>query len=286
MRCDFADSDPSPMYSTHWLMGGLHLSAAQVAAQQWTWLGEPAQTDWRHDMMVVNIVQRGAVDIEQSGVCLHMTDGSMLLLDASRKYTQTVAEGTTGISVRVPRSALAQRGLRLCGHDMFIADPASADVRLLRSWIESTAAHGQGASRTARALAAEHLIDLMQILAAADPAALKRITNADAVLSRAKRFMERNIGNDTIDLPAVARAIGVSHGHLSRLFARSGTTVMRFLWQLRLERAKAMLADPHIELRISDVAQRCGFVSAAHFSRAFRKQYGATPRDVLRSPKS
>jgi transcriptional regulator GlxA family with amidase domain len=271
------------MRSANWLMGGLHFSAAEVAAQQWTWGGEPARSDWRHEMMVVNVVQEGVVDLEQSGVRLQMTGGSILLLDASRKYTQTISEGTRGISLRVPRSALAQRGMRLDGHEMLTADSNSADVRILTSWIESAAAHGQGASVAARALVAEHLIDLMQILATVDPTVLKRTRNADVVLSKAKRFMERNIGNDRIDLPTVAQAMGISSGHLSKVFANSGTTVMRFLWQLRLERAKAMLCDPHIDLRISDIAWQCGFVNAAHFSRAFRKQYGATPREVVRN---
>jgi AraC family transcriptional regulator, positive regulator of tynA and feaB len=286
MKCEFADSRPSEMRATQWLLGGLHMSAAATVAQEWTWLGEPSRDDWRHDMMVLNIVQGGCVDIEQAGVRLQMTEGSMILLDASRKYTQTIAEGTTGISVRVPRSALEQRGMRPGGHEMFLADPASAETRILRSWIELTAAHGRDARSATHTLIAEHMVDLMQILAGAHPDALKSNTRADAVFSKAKRFMERNIGNDRIDLPTIAHAIGVSSARLSRAFAGSGTTVMRFLWQLRLERAKAMLSDPQVDLRISEIAWQCGFVNAAHFSRAFRKQFGTTPRASLGSLKS
>jgi hypothetical protein len=168
-------------------------------------------------------------DIEQAGVRLQMAEGAMLLLDASRKYTQTIAEGTTGISVRVPRSAFEQRGVRLGGHEMFLADPASAETRLLRSWIESAAAHGQDADAATHALIAEHLVDLMQVLATAHPDALKGTISADAVLSKAKRLMERNIGNDRIDLQTVAHVTGVSSARLSRVFAGSGTTVMRFM---------------------------------------------------------
>jgi transcriptional regulator GlxA family with amidase domain len=98
--------------------------------------------------------------------------------------------------------------------------------------------------------------------------------------------MERNIGNDRVDLLTVAHAIRVSSARLSRVFAGSGTTVMRFLWQLCIERAKAMLSDPRIGPRISEIAWQCGFVNAAHFSRAFRKHFGTTPRESSRGPKS
>jgi transcriptional regulator GlxA family with amidase domain len=35
---------------------------------------------------------------------------------------------------------------------------------------------------------------------------------------------------------------------------------------------------------MSEVASQCGFVNAAHFSRAFKQQYGATPRETCRKP--
>jgi transcriptional regulator GlxA family with amidase domain len=55
---------------------------------------------------------------------------------------------------------------------------------------------------------------------------------------------------------------------------------------MRLERAKAMLSEPYINLRISEIAWQCGFVNAAHFSRAFKKQYGTTPRASLAGVKN
>jgi AraC-like DNA-binding protein len=49
----------------------------------------------------------------------------------------------------------------------------------------------------------------------------------------------------------------------------------------RLARAHADLADPSKAPRkIYEVAYRWGFVSEAHFSRAFRRAFGVTPGDV------
>jgi len=282
MECEFADSRPTTLSKTYWFMGQLRFGAGEASAQEWTWMPEPTYNNWRNEMVVVRIIQRGVLDIEQSGVRLHLTEGAMLLLDPRRRFTQTMSADAAGMSVRVPRSALEQRGIRLCDHSMFVADPAAPEVRLLRGLLESTAEHGRGMSAANRAHVAEHLIDLMSILVAGDPTAPKRIRSPEVVLSKAKRFMERNIGNERIDVQAIAHAIGVSPGHLSKMFTNSGTSVMRFLWQLRLERARALLSEPQAGLRMTEVASQCGFVNAAHFSRAFKQQYGTTPRETRR----
>jgi len=77
----------------------------------------------------------------------------------------------------------------------------------------------------------------------------------------------------------VANSMGISRRYLTRLFERDGSSVMRYVLQQRLERAKRILTNGGAVLRISDVAWQCGFVSAAHFSRAFKKQYGRSPTD-------
>ena len=285
MKCEFADTRPATLRKPYWFMGQLRFGAGEASAQEWTWMPDPTYGNWRNETVVLRIIQRGVLDIEQSGVRLRLTEGSMHLLDPRRRFTQTMTADAAGMSVRVPRRALEQRGIRLCEHSMFIADPASHEVRLLRGLFESTAEHGRGMSVANRAHVAEHLIDLMSILVAADPTAPKRIRSPEVVLAKAKRFMERNLGNERIDVKAIAQAIGVSPGHLSKMFTNSGTSVMRFLWQLRLERAHALLCDLQPGLRMSEVASQCGFANAAHFSRAFKQQYGETPRETRRKPR-
>jgi hypothetical protein len=48
-----------------------------------------------------------------------------------------------------------------------------------------------------------------------------------------------------------------------------------------------MLGAPKTDgLRIEEVAWRCGFSSAAHFSRLFKQRYGATPKELRDGGKS
>jgi transcriptional regulator GlxA family with amidase domain len=128
---------------------------------------------------------------------------------------------------------------------------------------------------------AEHLIDRMQIIAA-DSWAPRSVGRSATLLAYAKRFIERNVSNEQLDIEAVAKAMGTSTRYIARLFASEGTTIMRYLWRLRLERAKGILTDPESPLRINEVAWQCGFASAAHFSRMFKKAFGVNPKEARR----
>jgi AraC-like DNA-binding protein len=61
----------------------------------------------------------------------------------------------------------------------------------------------------------------------------------------------------------------------------TGRSFTHHLLERRLENAAALLRDPRWrERRIADVAAEAGFTDLSHFSRAFRRRYGATPSDV------
>ncbi len=80
-----------------------------------------------------------------------------------------------------------------------------------------------------------------------------------------------------LELDELARAAGVSRGHLVRLFrAELGTTPMEALRLIRLDRAAVLLARTN--LRVQEIADQTGFASPFHFSRAFRRVYRRSPR--------
>lgn len=74
----------------------------------------------------------------------------------------------------------------------------------------------------------------------------------------------------------LAQLAAMSPRNFARVFAReTGTTPARYLEQLRLERAIALLERG--ELPIGCVAQQSGFSCAEQFRRSFQKQMGVSP---------
>ncbi|MCJ2050119.1 helix-turn-helix transcriptional regulator [Methylobacterium sp. J-070] len=104
------------------------------------------------------------------------------------------------------------------------------------------------------------------------------------IVQRAKAHGVENLGDPDRDPAQVAAAVGVSLRHLQALFRANGRNIAAWIWQRRLDKAAQRLSDPGgLNVSISEVAYRCGFVDQAHFSRRFRDRYGTSPREYRRA---
>ena len=84
---------------------------------------------------------------------------------------------------------------------------------------------------------------------------------------------------DPLDLEQLARLSEISPRQLNRLFKdKLGQKTMDFYRQLRLQTAKKLLKQS--PMKIIEIAQATGFVSAAHFSASFQKVFAKTPSQV------
>lgn len=88
-----------------------------------------------------------------------------------------------------------------------------------------------------------------------------------------------------LTVPEVARAAGVSHNHLTRLFhAETGGTVVAYIRRRRLERAHHLLRAT--TLSIPAVAASVGIPDLQAFNKACRRELGASPRALRGAPPS
>jgi transcriptional regulator GlxA family with amidase domain len=92
---------------------------------------------------------------------------------------------------------------------------------------------------------------------------------------KAEHYINEQYGK--IDsLRQVAEAIGIGYDHLRHSFkARRGKSLVRQLNEVRVERAKALLA--HSRLPLKQISSMCGFRDEYYFSAVFRKLAHAAP---------
>ena len=64
-----------------------------------------------------------------------------------------------------------------------------------------------------------------------------------------------------------------------------GYTPIRFLRQVRLQTARAMLQEPEAHTSVTDVALHCGFTNLGHFARDYRQMFGEKPSQTLAKAK-
>lgn len=129
-------------------------------------------------------------------------------------------------------------------------------------------------------LEARYLLDLGMAMfcdfALASREGVPRPKSGEDTVARVSQFVSRELARP-LTLADLARAGGVSKQHLLKLFReRKLETPTRMLYSRRLEAARDWLA--HTGLSIGEIADRCGFSNAFHFSRKFRQAHGMSPR--------
>ncbi len=109
------------------------------------------------------------------------------------------------------------------------------------------------------------------------PLRLRTGVHDELVLS-AIAIMEDEV-EDRLSIADLAGRLGISADKLERSFrGEFGVSPGTYYRTTRLRRAHDLLA--HSTLPVREVALSCGFWSVSSFSRAFRQQYGYTPREV------
>jgi AraC family transcriptional regulator len=94
-------------------------------------------------------------------------------------------------------------------------------------------------------------------------------------LRRVLQYMVEHLEDD-IGLDDLATVAGLSVFHFTRMFANAmRMPPHRYLGQMRLERAKTLLALGRLSL--AEISYACRFSSQPNFSRAFRRATGTSP---------
>ena len=97
----------------------------------------------------------------------------------------------------------------------------------------------------------------------------------------AVNMIQRNLYG-TIKVEEIADSLFVSRGHLSKVFHKEmGTTISDFMISQKINEAKRMLRFSPTTL--SHISDQLGFSSQSHFTKAFKKQTGMTPKQFRNS---
>ncbi len=141
------------------------------------------------------------------------------------------------------------------------------------------AAHMSTAERIAAVAAAVDMA--LAALAAECMAAVDVEQHGDAFYHAARALIDRDCADPDLTPERVAVALGCSRASLYRVFLRHGQSVAATIWATRLDHARRMLGSSiHLDLLVSEIAWRCGFVDQSTFNRMFKRRYGLTPRET------
>ncbi|WP_298482892.1 AraC family transcriptional regulator [uncultured Ruminococcus sp.] len=99
----------------------------------------------------------------------------------------------------------------------------------------------------------------------------------DFYLHEALMYIEHNFQND-ISVEDIAAVCGLNRSYFGKIFKEAiGKTPQEFLLQYRMVKATELLKLT--QLSIGDISSAVGYANQLHFSRAFKKIYGVSPRE-------
>ncbi|WP_179106941.1 helix-turn-helix domain-containing protein [Variovorax sp. KK3] len=204
--------------------------------------------------------------------------GAPLFADLAHPLRFEFAAGSD-LSLFIPRDALDEvlsrkvdiRGVVPRG----VAGALLGDhLRMLAASAETmTLPEAQAVSR-----ATLHLI-AASIAPMAESLALARADFEHLLARRIGRYIDANVQDPELSAQHICAKFALSRSTLYRLLEPMGG-VTSYIRERRLARIHAVLAKPHQRIHLASLADDYGFKSASHFSRAFRDQYGYSPKAV------
>lgn len=106
--------------------------------------------------------------------------------------------------------------------------------------------------------------------------------NDNALMERIMKVVNANLNNPEFSVEMLAQEVGLSRTHLHRKMKEmTGLSTSDFIRNLRLRQAADLLKSG--QSTVTQIAYAVGFSNQAHFSSAFKKVYGMTPKEYMES---
>lgn len=230
------------------------------------------------------LLARGSGLFEHCGHSTTLQAGDFTLCDNAAPHRLHSDDATELVVLRVSPDVIREHlpnpelwcGMRLPSDSMF----ASAAVNMVRDLFFRI--DGGVPEHFARTLAG----NLLDVLATSIGMTFDVPGCASSIVARriqAQRYVEVHLCDPDLAPPRVAEALHISTRYLRMLFEGERESIACYILRRRLEECARQFANPLLKGRtITQIAFACGFNSAAHFTRAFTRQYRVTPSEFRR----
>lgn len=104
----------------------------------------------------------------------------------------------------------------------------------------------------------------------------EEVQKENRLVRMAKELVYDKYGDNNLNVSFIADELHVSSAYLSNLYkVETGINLVKFITQYRIGRSKVLLKQTN--MKISDVAQKVGYVNVSYFTSIFRNYEGCSP---------
>jgi AraC-like DNA-binding protein len=205
--------------------------------------------------------------------------GALRLVEPSAELSEQFVTNTHLFTLSIPQAALGLEPNAI--RDMLgqTFEPTSLQIRLLDAAVSllvpgtadfSTTSAMVGVDRYLAALAG---LVLRTCVRKPNP----ELAQMELIRARTDAIIFEQASDPTLTPATIAAQLSVSLRQLYRAFTGTDSPAAR-IRRRRLERAAELLTAGSESGHVEKIAQDCGFASAEYFSRAFRREFGLSPR--------
>ncbi|WP_040792377.1 helix-turn-helix domain-containing protein [Nocardia paucivorans] len=200
------------------------------------------------------------------------------LVTIDRPFGISLGEGTEGLIMTIPRQEIEAR-LDRVAPPVRPLDFGTGLGRVVADLATSLCTQRDTLDRHQFDAVADRLVELLCLLVRDDHTpGSDRLTEVEFAV---RRYIRAHAHDPELTGAAVAHALGWSLRQVQLALQHAGTTPRELIKEEKLRLAYARLRDPaYRHWSIASLALGLGFGSASAFSTAFRRRFGANPRDI------
>jgi AraC-like DNA-binding protein len=236
-----------------------------------------------NDLLKVAVQMKGLSTFEQGGKKVVLGPGEWSVYETDQPYRIIVPADTITLMVVVPRENVTTQRMRLENSMLRKLSGRTGMGKLARQFIvsafEEIPAIAPG-TEWEIAGAISNLLRLAMLEASGDET---EVSLPHVWCDRIKAYIRSHLRDPELSIDQIALALNCTKRYVHKVFQHEGTSVSEFILRLRLERCREDLRSPARSAdSITDIAYSWGFNNAAHFSKAFRDEFHASPSSVRR----
>lgn len=230
------------------------------------------------DDLWLGYMQGGYGQLEQGGRKATLAPDCLVLYDAAQTFRFSLG-GHDNHLVRIPRHLLSGRLPGLESLTAVVLDDQRPGVIPLREMLrQATAMPVCLDNPDISGRFSQTLLDLLVL--SLELQDLDNVSTERDLYARMMNYIRRQLVEPDLNIESLARAHNVSVRTVTRAFARHKNTPMSVIWQERLRASREAIERGRVN-SVSQAALDFGFSDFSHFSHAFRKAFGVSPRSLL-----
>ena len=235
-------------------------------------------TAGNENILGFQFVCKGVELVRESNREVALRPGDVVLWDGLQPTEVEIVEPFYKRTLMFPRDEVLALCPRLAEADALPALDPNGPARLLVRYMNALAAELPQLETGARIAAANAALELLR--AAVEPRLpTSRAAERAALRADVRHYVRTHLQDAALGPTSIAQAYAMSVRALHSLFEDADASVATLVRSERLARCREDLQRPNGG-SVTEIAFRWGFCDAAHFSRVFKREFGATPSEV------